>query len=117
MSFVVIKSRVENKVAIHDGGVNSLSNKIRAHANFIEYTPIFLLLLFAAEYQNASGLLIHISAFSFIIARVSHFYSMAFKEKYENGRLQNSIKFRQIGILLTFANIISLAAFNIIMFF
>jgi uncharacterized membrane protein YecN with MAPEG domain len=45
----VIVNRVRSKVTIGDGGVASLAQAIRAHANFAEQTPIALLLLGLVE--------------------------------------------------------------------
>ena len=114
ISFIVIKSRVVNSIPLEDRGVKSLSRKIRAHANFVEYTPIFLILLFSSEYLSAPNVIIHICAITYIFGRVCHFYSIAFFEKYDDdGNVVNSIKLRQIGMLLTFLNLITFSILNI----
>jgi hypothetical protein len=45
LSVRVIRLRYRHKVEIGDGGVPELQRSIRAHANFIEYVPIALLLI------------------------------------------------------------------------
>ena len=45
LSINVIKLRRQNKVSFGDDGDRTLMRRIRAQANFIEYTPIFLLSL------------------------------------------------------------------------
>ena len=45
----VILSRVRTGVDAGDGGVATLAQAIRAHANFIEQAPLALLILAAAE--------------------------------------------------------------------
>jgi hypothetical protein len=45
---------------------------VRAHGNFSEYAPLFLILLFLAELQGAAQWLLGAMAVSFIAGRVVH---------------------------------------------
>lgn len=65
---------------------------VRAHANFIEYTPLFLILLGLLELADAPSLFMSLLGGSFIIGRLSHWYGLT-----TPGRL----RFRTLGMILT----------------
>ena len=52
MSLVVIRTRRAMGIAYGDGGNRLMGRRVRAHGNFTEYAPMFLLSLFLAEYQG-----------------------------------------------------------------
>lgn len=113
LSVLVIKARISAQVALGSGGSKLLEQRIRAHANFSEYTPFVLLILFIAEYQGISSYIIHLLGILFLTGRVSHLYSLAFHEKYENNNLKSSLKYRQIGMVCTFITISLCAVLNL----
>jgi uncharacterized membrane protein YecN with MAPEG domain len=49
LSLRVVQVRRSAGVALGDGGDNELLQRIRAHANFAEYVPFCLVLIFAIE--------------------------------------------------------------------
>ena len=53
LAFRVIKKRREFKVPVGTGNQSQLETAIRAHGNFSEYVPFFLLLLLTAEINQA----------------------------------------------------------------
>lgn len=116
LSVLVINARASEKVAIGIGNSKLLEQRIRAHANFIEYTPFVLLLLFMAEYQRVYGYIIHLMGILFLIGRISHLYSLAFHEKYENDKLKTSLRYRQIGMVCTFITIALCAVVNLVLY-
>jgi len=68
----VIKGRFANKLSLGDGGNEDMQKRIRAHANFMEYVPIALFLIFIAEWEGTADLLIHILALALIAGRLLH---------------------------------------------
>jgi hypothetical protein len=84
---------------------------VRAHGNFIEYTPLFLVLLFMAEYQGLSACWVHAFGSIFVIGRLVHVYGILVGEpKYK------SYLSRQISMPITFASLILLAGVLITQF-
>lgn len=49
LSWRVVQVRLSSKVLLGDGGDDLLLQRIRAHANFAEYVPFCLILIFVVE--------------------------------------------------------------------
>lgn len=106
MSFYVSSVRRKKHIAMGDDGDVTLRQAIRAQANFVEYTPFFLILLAVLELINGQALLIHILGIVFLVGRVLHMYSLLKAERYENGRITEFPRFRVAGMMLTFGCIL-----------
>lgn len=102
LSVNVIRNRVRHGVALGDGDQSEVKQAIRAHGNFIEYTPFFLIMLLLLESLNAPHLLLLALGALFVLGRCLHAYSLCCVEQYEAGQLKSSLKFRQAGMFLTF---------------
>jgi uncharacterized membrane protein YecN with MAPEG domain len=87
-------------------GEESLQRAVRAQGNLIEYAPIFLTLLFIAEYNGAHPHMLYMTATLFMIARLMH--GVAF------GFMKYSPFLRVSGTLLTFLCILILSISNIV---
>ena len=72
LSFLTIKARRKNKIAIGDGNNLVLQRAIRIHGNFSEYAPLTILLLSFVELLGYPHFLIHSLMFAFLIGRISH---------------------------------------------
>lgn len=59
-----------------DGGNVALQRHMRAHANFVEYTPIALLLILVLDMNEQVGWLLGLTAAVFLIGRVFHAIGM-----------------------------------------
>ena len=68
----VIAARRAAGVSIGDGGSEAVLRRMRAHANFAEYTPLFLILLAALELAGGNRGVLLAAAAAFMLARVSH---------------------------------------------
>lgn len=112
LSIYVIRGRQHFKVALLDGSIDELRKRIRAHGNFSEYTPFFLILLAIAEHNGLAAYGIHGLGCLFIFGRVMHSYSLIKVEKYQEKLLTSHIRFRAAGMVGTF---ISLGALSIIL--
>lgn len=72
LAFRVIKKRREFKVPVGTGNQSELETAIRAHGNFSEYVPFFLLLLLVAEVNHAPIWLLVLCAVMMIVGRLIH---------------------------------------------
>lgn len=116
LSWLIIKIRRKTRVPFGDGGNHNLQSRIRAHGNFTEFTPIFLIMLLLAEYNGLPVIALHLLGVLFIAARISHAYSLITREKYENGELVSDVKFRFFGMVTTFTCIGALALILLVQF-
>ena len=67
----VIATRVRSGVDAGDGGVATLAQAIRAHANFVEQAPLALLVIAGAETAGARPLVIEFLGLVLVIARLA----------------------------------------------
>ena len=64
------------KVSIGDGGDLPLITRMRAHANFVEYTPIVLVLIAAIELSQGTSTWLWAVMALYLIGRVAHALGM-----------------------------------------
>lgn len=98
LSIKVIKQRRRYQVGIGSKGEATLERAIRVHANFAEYVPFALLLLFLAEYSGLATVYLHVLGATLVLGRFSHAFGVS--------QLKEPLQFRIFGMLLTFAVII-----------
>ncbi len=97
MRTLILRRRL--KIAVGDGGNAVLIKAIRAHANFAEYVPIALLLVWFLELRTGGGPWIHVLGITLVVGRLIH--ARGLSEVNEDFRL------RTAGMFLTFTVIIS----------
>jgi uncharacterized membrane protein YecN with MAPEG domain len=98
--------RVTHKISIGDGGNEALIARMRAQANFIEYTPFVLILLGLIELAEGSELWLWIVGVVYIGGRIAHGFGM--------GRPSpDPLKLRMIGIITTLLILFGLALYAI----
>jgi uncharacterized membrane protein YecN with MAPEG domain len=68
--------RVAGKVSIGHGDNPLLQTRMRAHANFVEYTPFCLILLGLVELASGSSTWLWLVAIVYILARIAHAFGM-----------------------------------------
>lgn len=68
--------RIKDKVLHGDAGHALLAKRMRAHANFVEYTPIVLILCGLVELAAGASLWLWIAALAYVVARVAHAFGM-----------------------------------------
>ena len=96
----VSRLRFRDKVSIGDAGNQAIACRMRAQANFIEYTPLFLILLALIELSQGSRTWLWGVAILFILGRLVHPFGM-------DRPAPN--KLRVIGIVVTWAVLVGLA--------
>ena len=87
-------------------GEQTLTRAIRAQGNLIEYAPIFLILIFIAEYNGAHPHMLYMAGTIFLIARLMHGFAFGF--------MKHNPFLRVGGTLLTFLSMLIISVNNII---
>ena len=93
LSARVIMERRGNRFAYGNNDSHRIEAKIRAQANWAEYTPIALLLILMAELQGVGVGWLHLTGVILLVGRVAHGYGMSFNPK--------DFRFRFYGMILT----------------
>lgn len=100
ISMRVGRVRHAAKVSVGDGGEEALIRRMRAHANFVENTPLVLILIAAVDLSGKGAAWLAVVGGIYMLARVCHALGM------EGGSLQ---PLRGIGTLVTMLTQLGLA--------
>lgn len=98
--------RTTQKISIGDGGNDALIRRMRAHSNFVEFTPFVLILLALVEYSVGTSLWLWGVMGLYMLARVAHGIGM-------DGGEGITAKGREFGILVTMLVLIGLGLYAI----
>lgn len=94
LSVRTLRLRRSLKIPIGDAGNRQMLRAMRVHANFAEYVPFSLLLIFMLELQDAHSLLLHLLCVCLLVGRISHAYGVS--------RDPENFRFRVFGMAMTF---------------
>ena len=72
----VSQLRIRDKVSIGDGGNQAVAARMRAHANFVEYAPFFLILLGLVELARGPQTWLWGIGILFVLGRLMHPFGM-----------------------------------------
>lgn len=100
--------RLTHKVSIGDGGNEALIARMRAQANFIEYTPFVLILIGLIELAEGSRLWLWIVGVVYILARIAHGFGM-------DRPRPDPLRLRMVGIVVTALILLGLALYAIVL--
>jgi len=100
--------RLAHKVSIGDGGNEALIARMRAQANFVEYTPFVLILIGLIELAEGSRLWLWIVGVAYILARIAHGFGM-------DRPRPDPLKLRMIGVIVTALILFGLALYAIVL--
>ena len=103
LSLQTIRLRRRHRVALGDGNQAPLRRAMRVHANFAEYVPLALLLMFFVERCGGSALRIHALGIALLAGRLLHAWGVS--------QVRENFRYRTIGMVLTFSVIISASLF------
>jgi uncharacterized membrane protein YecN with MAPEG domain len=106
LSARVILHRRGKLIGIGDGGDKELQRKIRAHANFIEYVPLALLMLALAELGGAHRLLVAGIGVWLVAARIAHAAGLSRKPGHSHGRFFGTASTMTILLILAIVDVI-----------
>ena len=76
LSLRVSRLRRPLKIGVGDGGNEVLLRRMRAHGNFAENMPLFLVLLGFVELAVGKSLWLWAAAIVFVLARIAHAFGM-----------------------------------------
>jgi uncharacterized membrane protein YecN with MAPEG domain len=76
LSLRVSRLRRPLKIGVGDGGNEMLMRRMRAHANFAENIPIFLILLALLELAGGDPTILWAVGLVFVLARLAHAFGM-----------------------------------------
>jgi len=93
LTWHVIRYRRAHLISLGDNDDKALRKRVRAQANFIEYTPLGLILMLVTELQNAPGLALHAMGLALLVGRVMHAVGFA--------STPQKMILRQLGMVLT----------------
>ena len=78
--------RFKYRVGLGDGGIMPLQQRIRVHANFAEYVPFALFLIFLVDYSQYSPVMVHILGISLLVGRIFHAWGLSSSPNLSFGR-------------------------------
>jgi len=92
--------RTTEKILLGDGANPALVAGMRAHANFVEYTPFVLILLALIELATGTTIWLWAIAAVYLLGRLAHGIGMT---------QSSPSRFRMIGTIVTFLTLLGLA--------
>ena len=101
LSIRTIRVRRRLRIAIGHADDAVMERAMRVHANFCEYVPIALLLIYLLEVSLGADYWIHILGGTLLLGRLLHAVGVS--------RPREDFRFRVTGMVLTFTVIISAA--------
>ena len=109
LSVRTLKLRRLLKIAIGDSGNQQMIRAMRVHANFAEYTPIAVLLLYMAESSGNNPVIINVLCLALLTGRSAHAFGVS--------QVNENYKFRVFGMAMTLTTIICASLLIIYLFF
>ena len=102
------QARQAAKISIGDGDNPLLRARMRAHANFVEYVPIALILMVLIDRMGGNDSLLWLLGIALVVGRILHPFGM---------ERPSPNPFRITGILLTYLVTVALIVWGIILVF
>lgn len=94
LSVRTLRMRRQLRIAVGDKGDERMLRAMRVHANFAEYVPLSLLLIYMFEARSGTSVLIHALCVCLIVGRFSHAYGVS--------RIDEDYRYRVFGMSMTF---------------
>jgi uncharacterized protein len=102
LSIRTIRQRHRLKIGLGDTGNKDMQRVVRVHANFAEYVPLCLFMIYLVEQSGVYAWFTHLLCLSLLIGRLTHAYGVS--------QTKENFKFRTVGMVLTFSALIASAA-------
>lgn len=101
LSIRTIRQRRKLKIGLGDAGNKDMQRAMRVHANFAEYVPLCLLMIYWVEQSGVYAWFVHALCVGLLFGRLSHTYGVS--------QQRENFRFRVTGMSLTFAVLIACA--------
>jgi uncharacterized membrane protein YecN with MAPEG domain len=101
LSLRIIRLRQRLGVSVGEGSNRQLRRAVRVHANFAEYVPIALLLLYFLEVHTEARGAVHALGIALLVGRILHAVGVS--------REPEDLRWRVAGVVVTFG-VIALCA-------
>jgi hypothetical protein len=98
LSVRTLRLRGRLKIGVGDAGNPEMLRAMRVHANFAEYVPLTLLLVFMLEAEGGRAVLLHALCLFLLAGRLSHAYGVR--------QLREDLRFRVFGMASTFTALV-----------
>lgn len=102
LSIRTIRQRRNLKIGLGDAGNKDMQRAMRVHANFAEYVPLSLLMIYLVEQSGVYAWFVHALCMGLLIGRMSHAYGVS--------QQRENFAFRVTGMTLTLTVLIASAA-------
>jgi uncharacterized membrane protein YecN with MAPEG domain len=102
LSIRTIRQRRSLKIGLGDAGNKDMQRAMRVHANFAEYVPLSLLMIYLVEQSGVYAWFVHALCSGLLVGRLSHAYGVS--------QVRENFKFRVTGMSLTFATLVASSA-------
>ena len=106
LSVRTIRLRRKLRVAVGDQGNLEMLRAMRVHANFAEYVPLSLMLIYFVEINNGWSWMVHGLCILLVAGRLSHAYGVS--------QVRENFRFRVSGMMMTFSVLILSSIFLLI---
>lgn len=101
LSIRTSRQRRKLKIGLGDSGNTDMQRAVRVHANFAEYVPLCLLMLYLVEQSGVYAWFMHALCVGLLLGRLSHAYGVS--------QQREDFAFRVTGMMLTFTVLIACA--------
>ena len=101
LSIRIIRQRHKLKIGLGDAGNKDMQRAVRVHANFAEYVPVGLLMIYLVEQSGVYAWFAHALCLGLLLGRLSHAYGVS--------QSKENFRFRIAGMSLTFAVLLASA--------
>jgi uncharacterized membrane protein YecN with MAPEG domain len=106
LSVRTLRLRRRLRIPVGDAGSVTMLRAMRVHANFAEYAPLGLLLLFFVESSGAPAALTHGLCLCLLAGRLAHAFGVS--------QADENYRFRVAGMALTFVALVGASAYLIV---
>ncbi len=106
LSARTITIRRKSQIGLGHADNPDMLRAMRVHANFAEYVPLALLLIFLVESSGAGPALVHALGAALLLARLLHAYGVS--------QTKENFRFRVLGMTATFTVMMASAVYLLV---